>query len=221
MTTAVVVMAKAPRPGLAKTRLHPLLGPDGSAALQAALIASATATAASVLPTWVAIAPAGAAAEVVPLLPDGVGTFDQVEGDLGVRMAAAVATVHARTGGPVLVIGTDAPTLRAEHLEAAAAVVGGGAAALGPALDGGYWLIGLPEPLPAAFAIPPDLWSGPEVLTATRRALEGAGRTVELLAPLRDLDTPDDAAALLAEAAEGEVALPPEVAALLSLAAPG
>ena len=194
-------MAKAPRPGLAKTRLHPLLGPEGSAALQSALIATATATAAAVAPTWVAVAPAGATDELRSLLPAGAPAFDQVDGDLGQRMAAAVATVHDRTKGPVLVIGTDAPTLRPTHLRAAVAVVERGAVAIGPALDGGYYLIGLPGPVPEAFAIPPDLWGGSEVLAATRRVLEAHGHTVESLGALRDLDTPADAQAFLREGA--------------------
>jgi rSAM/selenodomain-associated transferase 1 len=196
---AVVVMAKAPRPGLAKTRLAPLLGADGAAALQAALIRHTVALAGSVASTYVALEPPDAVAEVTPLLPAGVPVFSQVGGDLGTRMAAAVAHVAARTGGPVLVVGTDVPTLPAATLRTAAALLAGGAdAVLGPALDGGYYLIGMPAPNPAAFAIDPGLWGGHQVLAATMSALAGAGRAPALLEPLPDLDTPADARALLA-----------------------
>lgn len=196
---AVVVMAKAPRPGLAKTRLAPLLGPDGAAALQAALLTHTAALAAAVLPTFVAVDPPGTAAEVTPLLPAGVPVFGQTGGDLGARMAAAVAHVAARAGGPVLVVGTDVPTLPAATLRTAADLLANGVdAVLGPALDGGYYLIGLPAPDPAAFAIDPSLWGGDQVLGATLTALAGAGRTPVLLEPLPDLDSPADARALLA-----------------------
>lgn len=207
---AIVVMAKAPRPGLAKTRLNALLGADGCAALQAALIRHAARIATTVAPTFVAVTPADSASEVRRLVPPDVTVFAQSGWHLGARMATAVTTVHASTAGPVLVIGTDAPTLDADLLRKAQAVVADGAVVIGPAYDGGYYLIGLPEPIPEAFAIPPALWSGPDVLRATLEALTPAGRTVRLLEPLRDLDTPGDAGPLLAEPA-----LPAPVAAIL------
>jgi rSAM/selenodomain-associated transferase 1 len=208
---AVAVMAKAPRPGLAKTRLAPLLGPDGAAALQAALITHTVTLAAAVAPTFVAVDPPDAAAEVRPLLPAGVPMFGQTGGDLGTRMAAAVAQVAARTGSAVLVVGTDVPTLPAATLRRAAGLLADGAdAVLGPSLDGGYYLIGLPGPDPAPFALDPALWGGQHVLAATLEALAAAGREPVLLDPLRDLDTPDDARALLVDGA-----LPDRVADLL------
>jgi glycosyltransferase A (GT-A) superfamily protein (DUF2064 family) len=169
------------------------------------------ALAASVAPTFVAVDPPEAAAEVGPLLPAGVPVFGQVGPDLGARMAAAVAHVAARTGGPVLVLGTDVPTLTAGALRRAAGLLTDGAdAVVGPALDGGYYLIGLPDPDPAAFAIDPALWGGDQVLAATLSALDGAGRAPVLLDPLPDLDTPADARALLAAAG-----LPEQIARLL------
>ncbi|NUR63861.1 MAG: DUF2064 domain-containing protein, partial [Catenulispora sp.] len=102
-------------------------------------------------------------------------------------------------GGPLVVIGTDAPTLTADMIVQAFTVLdSGSAAAIGPALDGGYYLLAVHWPHPAAFAIDPALWSGPHVMAATVSRLRRAGR-VELLPALRDLDTPEDAAALLAD----------------------
>jgi glycosyltransferase A (GT-A) superfamily protein (DUF2064 family) len=122
-----------------------------------------------------------------------------------------VARVAAATGQPVVLIGSDAPTLGPDRIRAAARLLAEGAdAVLGPALDGGYVLLGLPAPDPAAFAIDPALWGGPHVLAATRAALAGAGREAVLLDPLPDLDTPDDARALLAGGG-----LPEPIAALL------
>lgn len=196
---AVVVMAKAPRPGHAKTRLSPLLGPDGAAALQAALIEHTVTLAASVAPTYVAVDPPDAAAEVTPLLPAGVPVFGQTGGDLGSRMSAAAAQVSAAPGGPVIILGTDVPTLTTATLRTAADLLAAGAdAVLGPAMDGGYYLIGLPGPDTAAFAIEPRQWGGDQVLAATLAALALSGRVPALLEPLPDLDTPADARALLA-----------------------
>ncbi|MDJ0463857.1 hypothetical protein [Streptomyces sp. H27-C3] len=81
---------------------------------------------------------------------------------------------------------------------------------LGPALDGRYYLIGLRVPHTSLFALGPDVWSTDRVLAATRALARGEGLSVGLLRPLRDLDTPEDAAALLTDPA-----LPASIAALL------
>jgi glycosyltransferase A (GT-A) superfamily protein (DUF2064 family) len=126
-------------------------------------------------------------------------------------MDAGVRHVAGRTGGPVIVIGTDAPTLGADRMvEAARRLAGGADAAIGPALDGGYYLIALPRPDLGAFGIAPGLWGGDKVLAATVANLEADGRRVDWLPALRDLDTPADAAALAAD-----TALPPAIRALL------
>jgi glycosyltransferase A (GT-A) superfamily protein (DUF2064 family) len=120
----ILVMARAPVAGAAKTRLEPLLGPAGCARLQAALVAHTVATAAALGPVSVAVT--GPAALVAPLVPAGVELFRQRDGDLGVRMAAAVEQVRARDAratptswardgdatagtGPAVVRGTDSP----------------------------------------------------------------------------------------------------------------
>lgn len=206
----VAVMAKAPQAGTVKTRLEPMLGATGCAALQSALIRHTVGLAVAMAPTVLAFSPAGAAGELCRLAGPGVPLIIQVDGDLGRRMAAVVSTVAAERPGGVVLIGTDAPTLPAATLAEATALVRGGRAVLGPALDGGYYLLGLPGPVPAAFALEPGLWGGPRVLAATLAALDAAGHPPALLPALRDLDTPADAAALLADPA-----LPPSVASVL------
>lgn len=198
---AIVVMAKAPRPGHVKTRLHPLLGPEHAATLQATLIAHTCDVAHNVAAVYLAVEPASAHSEVDALTPPGVRVIGQVGADLGARMATAVDQVQAAGHAPVLVVGSDAPTLGPDRLREALVLLAtpGVDAVLGPALDGGYYLIGLSTPVPEAFSIDAGLWGGPDVLAATRQALRAGGRSVRLLAPLRDLDTPEDAAALLAD----------------------
>lgn len=209
----VLIMAKAPRPGTVKTRLTPLLGPAGCARLQAGLLEHTAALAHQVAPgsTYLALDPPDAVGEIRGLVPAEVRLFPQVAGHLGIRLAAASETVLARTPGPLLVIGTDAPTLTAAILDRAVTVLRGHDVVFGPALDGGYYLVGLHRPCLEVFGIDSTLWSGPRVLSASRAAAERAGLTVGLLPELRDLDTPADAAALRADPH-----LPPDIAALLS-----
>lgn len=210
---SVLIMAKAPRPGLAKTRLAPLLGPAGAARLQAALLSHTAGLAQEMAPgsTSVAFDPPDAASEIRALVPARVRLFPQVPGHLGTRMAAATETALSRRSGPLLVIGTDAPTLTAAILEWAAVALDSHDVVFGPAVDGGYYLIGMRRPHPDVFAIDPALWGGPMVLAASRAAAERAGCTIGSLPALRDLDTPADATALRADPR-----LPPAVAALLN-----
>jgi glycosyltransferase A (GT-A) superfamily protein (DUF2064 family) len=120
--------------------------------------------------------------------------FPQGAGDLGARLRAATELVFRRDRGPLIVIGTDAPELGPVHLRFAEhALATGHDACVVPALDGGYALIALARPTPAAFDLPPDAWGGPEVLARTMTALHAAGCKTALLDPVRDLDTPADA----------------------------
>jgi hypothetical protein len=210
---SVLIMAKAPRPGTVKTRLEPLLGPTGCAALHTALIGHTAALARQVAPvsTFLAFDPPDAAAEIRALIPAGVRLLPQREGHLGVRLAAATEAVLTRRPGPLIVIGADAPTLTPEVVARAAGSLDGHDVVFGPAVDGGYYLVGVRRPHPELFAIDPSLWSGPQVLAASVAAATRAGLTVELLPPLRDLDTPEDAMVLRADPM-----LPARITALLT-----
>ena len=97
-------------------------------------------------------------------------------------------------------IGTDIPGLTPGRLaEAFAQLASGCDVVFGPAFDGGYYLAGMTRPAPELFAVDPALWGGGRVLAASLAAARDASLTVALLPPLRDLDTPADAAALLAD----------------------
>jgi uncharacterized protein len=195
MTTGVLIMARAPWPGTAKTRLEPLLGPDGCARLQAELIRhTAGWVARCTRRAWLAFTPPGALAEFAALVPRGVRLFPQEGADLGERLRNATELVSSAHDGPLAVIGTDAPELGPVRLRfAERAVATGHDACLIPTLDGGYALIALACPTPAAFDLPPESWGGPDVLELTLIALERAGRSSVSLDPVRDLDTPTDA----------------------------
>jgi uncharacterized protein len=213
VSPAALVMAKAPQPGRVKTRLESLLGPDGCAMLQGRLLAHAARVAAAAAPgaAFMAVDPPDTVELLGDLAGPGIELFGQRGRQLGERLADATEQVFERADGPLVVIGADAPAVEARHFEAAVAVLGSGRdAAIGPALDGGYYLIALARPLPQLFAIPADAWGGEEVLGLTLAAARAAGLRVGLIEPARDLDTPGDASALLDEGG-----LPEEIASLL------
>lgn len=196
---SVVVMTRAARPGQTKTRLQPLLGAAGCARLQHALITHTVATVANAAPTlvYVAVDPPDALPEVAELVGAATGVFTQEGEHLGVRMSAAIAHAARIRPGPVVLIGTDVPHLRAEHIvDAARLLEHGHDVVFGPALDGGYYLIALTRPTPDVFGIDPALWGGAGVLDASVAAARDAGLRIGFLPPLRDLDTAEDGRAL-------------------------
>jgi len=192
VTTAIsiAILAKVPVPGIAKTRLAPVLGADGAASLQARLIERTveTAKAAGVgsVTLWVTPDRHDPSVEsIVGLL--GVALAEQPDGDLGDRMLAAIAAAP----GPAIVIGTDCPALAPEHLRAAAAALRDGVdVVIIPVEDGGYGLIGVRRPEPALFA---DMtWSTDSVMAETRRRLARLGLAWRETARLWDIDVPAD-----------------------------
>jgi len=187
---AVAILAKAPLPGFAKTRLAPALGADGAAALQARLIERAveTARAADVGPItlWAAPDQDHPAFQTLAAL-FAVTLARQPDGDLGARMLAALAAAP----GAAIVIGTDCPALRPAHLrDAAGALAGGVDAVVVPVEDGGYALIGMREPQPALFT--DMVWSTAGVMAETRRRLTRLSLSWREPARLWDVDLPED-----------------------------
>ena len=187
---AVAVLARAPVAGFAKTRLIPALGAVRAARLQARLIERAvdTALAAATGPVTVWATPDETQAAIQALHQRrGVALARQPDGDLGARMLAALKGAD----GPALVIGSDCPGLMPAHLRQAADVLrGGGDAAVCPAEDGGYVLIGLRTPLPALFA--GMSWSTPGVMEETRRRMRHHKLAWQEPATLWDVDMPED-----------------------------
>jgi uncharacterized protein len=189
----LLVFAKAPVPGQVKTRLLPVLDATGAAALHARLVEESIArfTAEPVCPVELHCAPDAGH----PLFRALVRRYPiqcrvQQGRDLGVRMAHAVDQTLAAGHWPLLV-GSDCPRLDAGVLVAACeALVAGHPAVLGPAEDGGYVLLGLRRPAPELFR---DMaWGTERVLAQTRQRLAALGWDWRELAPLWDLDRPED-----------------------------
>jgi rSAM/selenodomain-associated transferase 1 len=188
----IIIIAKEPRPGLAKTRLIPALGAEGAAQLADRLLRYTLdqARKAEVGPVELCVAP-DVTAPFWPTLA-GAGTVamsQQVEGDLGRKMAQA-ANRGLATGTPVMLIGTDCPALDAAQLRAMAASLGENDACLCPVRDGGYSLLGLTRPAPELFRDIP--WSTSEVAGLTRQRLKELGWRWHESSPLSDIDEPDD-----------------------------
>lgn len=181
----LVLFTRYPEPGRAKTRLIPALGADGAAALHRRLTEATLAMLRKTemdVEVWVAGAPLGAFVDWL-----GPATVKlQPEGDLGARMAYALHPT------PAIIVGSDLPDLAPAHIEGALQMMAEGRVALGPAEDGGYYLLGLPEPAP--FLLRAMNWGTDAVLAETTRRLDAEGRSYALLPKLADLDRPEDLA---------------------------
>ncbi|MBL8325339.1 MAG: TIGR04282 family arsenosugar biosynthesis glycosyltransferase [Rubrivivax sp.] len=190
-------MAKAPVPGLAKTRLVPALGAEGAARLAARFLAHTLqeALAAGCGPVALSCAPDARHPAFSAWAADPRLTLeDQATGDLGERMATAFENAFARAPA-VLLFGTDAPALDAALLVRAAAALERHDAVFAPTLDGGYVLAGLarrhrPRAWDALFRDMP--WSTADVMQRTRQRLAGLGVQGLELPPLADVDEPAD-----------------------------
>ena len=189
----MLVFAKAPQPGTVKTRLIPLLGAEGAAALQRTLVARtlAAACAAATGPVELWCAPDCSDAYLRDCARTcGATLRNQVGNNLGERMLHAFEHALRAARGAVL-IGTDCPALGAEHIRAAAdALAGGYAAAFCPAEDGGYALIGLAQCNARLFD--EVHWSESDVMADTRSRLRELGLRWHELATLWDVDRPED-----------------------------
>lgn len=193
--TQIVIFAKAPVPGQAKTRLIPALGEAGAARLAAAMLAQtvAAASAAGLGAPELCVTPDHADPCWAVHLPAGIPLSDQGPGDLGERLAAAAGRVLDR-GARVLLIGTDCPSLDATRLRAAAALLDRHDAVLYPACDGGYVLLGLARTAPSLFGN--IAWSTASVAATTIARIEALGWSLFVGEPMHDIDEPADLAAI-------------------------
>lgn len=214
----LLVLAKAPVPGLAKTRLCPPATPVEAARIAAAALldtldAVRAVPGAAYLVAWTGrLADAERRTELRAAMsgrlhgPPGHPLWFAQRGDrLGSRIASAHADAANRLPDrPVLQIGMDTPQLRAGDLTEALVPLrapAGPDAVLGPACDGGWWALGLRDPRAAALVADVPT-SRPDTGERTLHALRAGGLRVRLLPELRDVDTADDAVAVASAIAE-------------------
>jgi len=188
MKTCVVVFGREPVPGEVKSRLAAGIGADAAARVYGAI-----------LEHTLEDARIGGARVVLSLadVPSGswagnmnVATEIQRGSNLGDRMEDAFARRFAEGEARVVIVGSDCPWLRATHIAKASAKLGGADVVLGPATDGGYWLVAQRPPGLAMFTRIP--WSSPETLEQTRKRIRALGGTWLELEELVDIDTVDD-----------------------------
>ncbi len=209
--TRIVIVAKAPLPGQAKTRLIPALGADGAASLAAKMLRATVAEAleAARRCPGLSVELAAAPGRNHPFWRDFVGRdhvgcdygaarpeqqselmlVEQGEGDLGQRLWQA-AERNIASGQSVILIGTDCPAINADLLQQAAEALAATPAVMAPTADGGYALLGLTRVDESLFADMP--WSTDVVAAETLARLQRLGWPVQSLAQLRDIDEPAD-----------------------------
>jgi uncharacterized protein len=186
----LLVFLKVPRAGTVKTRLAATLGDPGALEAYRRLLAATLERISSVPSVEIRFSPDDAGDEAATLLRPGWTAVPQGEGDLGQRLSRAFDDAFREGFRRVLVIGSDCPDVTAADMESAREALDAADVVLGPAADGGYWLLGVRRPCPFLFREIP--WSTAGVLEETRRRAEAAGLDVTLLRTLSDVDTVDD-----------------------------
>ncbi len=198
MASALLVIAKEPLPGRAKTRLTPPLTPEQAAAVARAAIADTLAAAGAVDRDVRRVLVLDG--EPGDWVPDGFEIVPQRGDGLAERLAAAFDDV----GGPAFLVGMDTPQVTPALLAAGLDALLTSDAAFGAALDGGYWGIGLREPDARVFDGVP--MSADDTGAVQRGRLATLGLRTRILPPLRDIDTIEDARAVARETPGGRFA---------------
>jgi rSAM/selenodomain-associated transferase 1 len=198
---AVAVMARAPGFGPVKSRLHPVLGPEGATDLYRCFLLDrldAVATLPGVAPV-LAFTPPEAGESLAAVAPRGFRLLPQRGADLGERLDTLLTDLLDAGHPGAMAIDSDSPTLPMSYVADAAARLGEGSADLvvGPCEDGGYYLVGVRAPQPALFENMP--WSTDRVLALTVARARERGLRVHRLPPWFDVDTPEDLGRLRTE----------------------
>ena len=184
ITPRLVLFARYPEAGACKTRLIPALGPQGAANLHRHLTERTVAIlSGSECPVTVAFTGA-ARCTFKAWLGHDVALVEQVEGDLTAKLLACL------NPAPVIFFGADTPDLQPHHVAAAVRGLATQEVVIGPAADGGYYLIGMRNSWPELFRDMP--WSTERVLPETLARLDRLGIEPLLLQTLSDCDRPED-----------------------------
>lgn len=189
----MIVVAKAPVAGQAKTRLCPPLTPASAAAVAAAALGDTVRTVGAIPGVRRILALAGSPADLGTL---DVGAFDVIgqRGEtFGEKLTHAFADAQTRDdGGPTVLVGMDTPQLTSRHITDAIIALSRHDAVIGRAADGGWWLLGLNQPSLAGVLMDVPM-SSDETYARTRTALADKGLDLHDLPVLRDVDTIADA----------------------------
>jgi len=195
----VVVMAKRPVPGKTKTRLCPPLTPLEAAELYEALLRDSIDLVSSLrgIELAIAVTPRTAVGQMGSFAPRGARMLAVDGADIGECLRGATEQLFSEGFTRVVAVNSDGPTLPAEYVERAVAMLANSDVVLGPAEDGGYYLIGMRQKQPGLFT---DIaWSSSRVAVQTLERAAAAGLTVAQLPSWYDVDTPAELERLRAE----------------------
>ncbi|HEY9808254.1 MAG TPA: TIGR04282 family arsenosugar biosynthesis glycosyltransferase [Halomicronema sp.] len=192
----LLIFTRYPEPGKTKTRLIPALGAEGATLLHRQLIQHTLNQLPNLLknrPVEVEVKYAGGTQELMQkLLPPEIKCTPQSEGDLGEKMKNALAETFSKTTQKALIIGTDCPALDPHRLSQAFDQLSHYDLVLGPALDGGYYLIGMQRLIPELFV--GINWGTEIVMKQTLEIAQHLNLSYSLLDTLADIDRPEDLA---------------------------
>jgi uncharacterized protein len=186
----LIVFVKAPRPGLAKTRIAVTAGEPRAAAIHRELTATVLSRVGALAAVELRFMPDDAEAEIGPWRRQTWTAQAQGSGDLGERLRRAFEQSFASGAERVVIIGSDCPEVRSSDIRTAWKELKAHDLVVGPAIDGGYWLIGLRAAQPALFEN--IAWSTEAVLGETLQRARSLGLRIQLLRFLGDIDTESD-----------------------------
>jgi uncharacterized protein len=188
--TTLLIFARYPVAGAAKTRLIPALGAEGAAAAHRLLCEVTLATARNSIMAKCVAYFGGDLAEFQNWLGTDISYEQQIDGDLGEKLTAAAASQFQQGVKKLLIVGSDCPYITPDHYAEATKALDTHDVVIGPALDGGYYLIGLRAVHPLLFAN--INWSTDKVFAQTCNAAANLGLKVHVLDILSDIDFPED-----------------------------
>jgi uncharacterized protein len=186
----LIIFVKAPRPGHVKTRIAETIGPQPACDAYLALVGILIGNLRTLPNVQVRYTPDDALLEIPQWVQPTWKTAPQGQGDLGARLVNAFRDGFKSGAERVVIIGSDAPDIANEDIESAWAALGDNDVVVGPAEDGGYWLIGLKSEQPALFE--KISWSSGSVFEQTKERAKAAGLKTHLLRKLPDIDTIED-----------------------------
>ena len=190
MKRAVICFTRVPKPGIAKTRLLPVLKPEQCAGLQWAFLKDLAECYKDLdVHLFIAHVPDPELDQLKAIFPRA-GYLPQKGKDLGEKMYRAIRKVLDLGYESVVLTGSDLPLMTKDHLESGFAALEENDIALGPTSDGGYYLIGMKKACRDVFRV--DGYGGSSVFENTIAAAKNAGLTVGCALPCDDVDTPED-----------------------------
>jgi hypothetical protein len=190
---ALVLMSRAPIPGKTKTRLHSHLKPEECAELHKAFLKDISNKLENIreqyqsLDLFLSYTPQGSENIFTDLISDKFSFMLQKGNDLGARMYNSISEAYNKSNEPVIITGSDLPSLPAEIITEAVAALKEKDIVIGPAADGGYYLIGMQTPYPFLFTY--NEWGSDSVLVKTLKSASEHNLTIHFLPEWYDIDT--------------------------------